>query len=140
MNNDTIDGRRRSLQSANLPWAYKAVVHAASLFVPAILFTLFLFRGTSSPPDFSVALGTTFLVMSLVYTSLLYAIAGGFDWQPGSIGIGRTLLYALLGGVMFAIPLFILWVIVRVLGAAAFRLPIGSAAGKIWITGAGSTT
>jgi len=66
--------------------------------------------------------------------------AGGFDWQPDSIGIARTFLYALAGGVAFAVPLFVLLVIVSIGCAAVFRLPIAGAAGKIWITGAGSTT
>jgi hypothetical protein len=125
------------VESTGVPWTYRILVHALSIFIPGTMLTMFILCGPDGPPESEITLSLAAMgfAMSFIWSWLLYAIAGGFDWSPGGIGMGRTVLFALLGGIVFAIPLFVFWVIVRIVSAMTFRLPVAEAAGKIWVTG-----
>ena len=143
MTGETSDACATSSESTRVPTAYKAIVHGLSLLLPPLLCLLLMMCPEDMRRDLlkeGAWLPLSMAGMMFVWTLLLYAIAGGFEWKPGGIGCGRTVLYALLGGVLFAIPLFILWVLIRVICAVAFRVPIAVGAGKIWVSGEGTDT
>lgn len=140
MTGETVDERATSSEFKSVPAKYKAIVHGVSLLLPPLLWLLYMVcleefrRACQRDPMLLVVMAA----MAIVWTLILYAIAGGFDWTPGAIGCFRTLLYAVLGGVLFAIPLFILWMLIRVVCSLAFGLPLAAGAGKIWVTGRGA--
>ena len=138
MTGETANGESRSSETTRIPSGYKAIVHGLSLLLPAMAFALCF--GMEAFRREGVVLPVVMAAMMLLWTCALYWIAGGFDWKPGSIGVFGAVLYALLGGVLFAIPLFVLWLLIRIICAAAFRLPIAAAAGKIWVSGERTAT
>lgn len=136
MSNNKNAEQPKPVQSTRLPWTYKFVVHSLSIFfLPGTLSAVLIVWGPGPGARMTLSAAVTVFAIPSIWVWLLYAIAGGFDWEPGPIGCERTVLYALLGGIAFAIPLFIFWLLIRVICCVVFRLPIAAGAGKIWVSG-----
>lgn len=87
-----------------------------SLMVPVVAL-FFAVKGEVDLPPVSV------LLLTFMYVTVMYAVAGGFSWSQGPLPKWRFTLFVFLGGLGLSIVLGLVWFGIRILLGKVFRLP-----------------
>ena len=92
------------------------VLSALSLMVP----TFGLFFGVKNQVDMPP---NSVFLLSLVYVTVMYAVAGGFERSQSSLPKWRFTLFVVLGGLGLSIILGLVWFGIRILFGKMFKVP-----------------
>lgn len=110
-----------------LPKSFKWITAIASIVIPAFLIFLvfysFIFK------DFEVPFAP--LIGFIGYVALIYGLAGGFVWEKKKWSKTTYIVLFFLTVIVYAIPLFALWYLIRFLLSVVYRIPWDSVKGTL---------
>ncbi len=114
------------LSVVEIPQSFKWLTHTISIAFIALLFTLVSLGEAEASVKFM-----GFLIFA-GYILILYAIAGGFDWQLEKISTGRGLIFLILSGLIYGIFLYGLWIATRWIISKIYGIPYAQLKGSYY--------
>jgi hypothetical protein len=113
-------------ESAEMTQQFKLVTHTLSiLLIPLTLGVLI------SSQNGLVKTASSVLFLT-AYISMLYGIAGGFDWKLEEISRLRLFLFLLFSGFGFGLFLYVIWYVIRRFTSSFFSLSFQTSKGKLF--------
>jgi predicted RNA-binding Zn-ribbon protein involved in translation (DUF1610 family) len=110
-----------------LPKSYKWITAIASIVIPAFL--IFLVFYSLVFKDFEVPFAP--LIGFIGYVALVYALAGGFVWEKKKWSKTTYIVLFFLTVIVYAIPLFALWYLIRFILSVVYGIPWDSVKGTL---------